>query len=133
MASKQTSRHALPDEWYRWMTQSLECYAIFSTDLQSRILTWDRGAEELFGYSVDDVIGENARFIFTPEDIENKVPEQELATARDQRCALDERWHVKKDGTVFWASGYMARIVDDHLRHVGFAKIVRASKRCLGG
>jgi PAS domain S-box-containing protein len=113
------------DEWYRWIVQSISGYAIFSTDLQGRIVTWDEGAEKLFGYRRGDVKGENARFIFTPEDIKNHAPEVELASAASDRCALDERWHVRKDGTIFWASGLMLRLMDDHRQHVGFLKIVR--------
>ena len=121
----QKSRPIPRDEWYRWMVQSVAGYAIFSTDLNSRIMTWDGGAEKLFGYRRDDVAGENARFIFTPTDIADRVPEKELASAAEEHCALDERWHVRKDGTVFWASGLMMRLMDDHRRHVGFVKIVR--------
>ena len=107
------------------MVQSTAGYAIFSTDLKGRIVTWDAGAEQLFGYRRDDVKGEDARFIFTPEDIEKHAPEAEQASASANHCASDERWHVKKDGTIFWASGLMMRLLDDHGRHVGFVKIVR--------
>jgi PAS domain S-box-containing protein len=122
---RSAERVKLGDEWYRWMVQSVSGYALFSTDLEGRIMTWDSGAEELFGYRREDVRGENARFIFTPEDIEHAVPEMELAGATANRCAPDERWHVRKDGTIFWASGLMIRLLDDHKRHVGFIKIVR--------
>lgn len=113
------------DEWYRWVVQSVSGYAVFSTDVQGRIVTWDEGAEQLFGYRREDVIGENARFIFTPDDIHSQTPEVEFANAAANRCAPDERWHVKKDGTIFWASGLMMRVLDDHRQHVGFVKIVR--------
>jgi PAS domain S-box-containing protein len=118
-------RFVARDEWYRWMVKSVAGYAVFSTDLDGRIVTWDGGAEELFGYRRDDVVGENARFIFTPTDIARHAPEKELAAAAGNQCALDERWHVRKNGTVFWASGLMMRLMDDHQRHVGFVKIVR--------
>jgi PAS domain S-box-containing protein len=120
-----TGRPRVPDEWYRWIVQSMAGYALFSTDLNSRIVTWDRGAEVLFGYRREDVLGEDARFIFTPDDIRHEIPEREIADATADHCALDERWHVKKDGTIFWASGLMLRLLDDHERHVGFLKILR--------
>jgi PAS domain S-box-containing protein len=113
------------DEWYRWAVQSVEGYAFFTTDLKMRIVTWDRGASELFGYRRDDVLGEDARFIFTPEDIEERAPEIEIANAVAHRTAGDERWHVRKDGSLFWASGLMMILTDDEGRHLGFLKIVR--------
>lgn len=115
----------LPPEWYRWCVQSVRGFAIFTTDLKARITTWDGGATEVFGYRREDVIGENARFIFTPEDIDKKTPELEIAQAVTDRSALDERWHVRKDGTIFWASGLMLVMLDDVGRHIGFVKIVR--------
>jgi PAS domain S-box-containing protein len=107
------------------MVQSASGYAMFSTDLKGRIATWDDGAARLFGYRREDVLGEDSRFIFTVEDIGRHEPEAELADAAVNRCAPDERWHVKKDGTIFWASGLMMPLLDDHRRHVGFVKIVR--------
>lgn len=111
-ASKK-QRGTVGDEWYRWLVQGVSGYAILSTDLQGRILTWTEGAEELFGYRRDDVLHENARFIFTPEDIKKHIPETELAAATLNENAADERWHVKKDGTIFWGSGLMMRLLDE--------------------
>src|SRR6187397_1947157 len=93
-------RLSVGDQWYRWLVQSVSGYAIISTDLQGQILTWNEGAEELFGYRRDDVLHENARFIFTPEYIKSHIPETELANATANVCAPDERWHVKKDGSI---------------------------------
>lgn len=115
----------LPFEWHRWAVQSVRGYAMFTTDLKARVTTWDEGAVEVFGYRREDVLGENARFIFTPEDIKRRAPEAELAEAVGNRTAPDERWHVRKDGTVFWASGLMMLLCDDVGRQVGFIKIVR--------
>jgi two-component system CheB/CheR fusion protein len=115
----------LPPEWHRWAIQSVRGYAIFTTDLKSRIMTWDQGAVDLFGYRREDVLGEDAKFIFTPEDIRKREPEHEIVTAVGNRSAPDERWHVRKDATLFWASGLLMLLRDDDGRHVGFVKIVR--------
>jgi PAS domain S-box-containing protein len=125
MHLQNAQRTAVPDAWYRWAVQSISGYGVFTTDLQNRIVTWDGGAEKMFGYRRDDVWGEDARFVFTPEDIEKKAPEIEIATAVANTSAPDERWHVRKEGTIFWASGLMMKLYDDQERHVGFIKIVR--------
>lgn len=116
---------SLPPDWYRWTVQSIRGYACFTTDLKARVVTWDAGAVTLFGYRREDVMGENARFIFTPEDIKLREPEAELVEALGNRSAPDERWHVRKDGSIFWASGLMMLVTDDDGRHVGFVKVVR--------
>jgi two-component system CheB/CheR fusion protein len=115
----------LPPNWHRWTIQSVRQYALFTTDLRNRIATWDQGAVDLFGYRSEDVLGEDARFIFTPGDIRAHAPEEEIAATVANRTAPDERWHVRKDATLFWASGLMMLLTDDAGRHVGFIKLVR--------
>jgi PAS domain S-box-containing protein len=115
----------LPVEWHRWIVQSVRGYALFSTDLKTRVVTWDRGASDLFGYRREDVLGEDAKFIFTPTDIDQRAPEVEVAQAVANHTAPDERWHVRKDGSLFWANGLMMKLHDDAGRHVGFLKIIR--------
>ena len=53
--------------------------AIVSTDLEDRILTWNRGAEVIFGYSKDEAVGQTLGIILLPdrakesEELRNKV------------------------------------------------------------
>jgi hypothetical protein len=42
-----------------------------------------------------------------PKTSSKVAHEQEMITARAQHSAVDERWHVRKDGSLFWASGFL--------------------------
>jgi PAS domain S-box-containing protein len=53
------------------------------------------------------------------------VPGQELATARTQGCANDERWHVRRDGSRFFANGSVRPLHDAQGSITGFIKIAR--------
>jgi two-component sensor histidine kinase len=53
------------------------------------------------------------------------VPQDELATAHREGCAADERWHIRKDGSRFWASGSVRVLHDGKGRERGFLKIAR--------
>jgi signal transduction histidine kinase len=59
--------------------------------------------------------------LFTPEDRAAGVPEQEIKTADEKGRAEDERWHIRKDGSRFYASGVMMELKDGK----GFVKIAR--------
>lgn len=48
-----------------------------------------------------------------------------MADALETGRALDERWHLKRDGNRLWASGEMMPLLDDEDRHVGFVKVLR--------
>ena len=49
-----------------------------------------------------------------------------MTKAREIGRAEDERWHLRKDGTRFWASGLMMRFEDEGTgEHIGYLKILR--------
>ena len=51
------------------------------------------------------VLNLSANPFATPEDRAKGVPEIERDTAHNLGCASDERWHIRKDGVRFFASG----------------------------
>ncbi len=113
------------DEFFRLVIESLEGYAIFTTDREGVISSWNTGAEKLLDYSEQEIIGKNAAIIFTPEDIERQEPEKELERAARTGRGVDERLHVKKDGTRFWGSGLVFPLFDEQKTILGFTKILR--------
>jgi len=108
------SRAALREsqERLRLILDSTADYAIFSMDTERRIASWNAGAERLLGWSEGEILGEPADVVFTPEDREAGVPEQEGEGALRHGRALDERWHQRKDGSRFWANGLMLPLRD---------------------
>jgi two-component system CheB/CheR fusion protein len=100
-------------------------YAVILLDPQLRIVSWNAGAENLFGHAEAAVTGLPGDLIFTPEDRQRHMPEHEAAMARSSGRAHDDRWHVRKDGTRFWASGVLLTLNDEQGRAAGFAKVVR--------
>lgn len=111
------------EEQYRLLVENAADYAIFVLDPKGRVRTWNPGAQRITGYLADEILGQDARVLFTVADQERGVPEYELTTAARDGRAEDERWHVRKDGRLFFASGVMIPLRDGELR--GFAKIMR--------
>src|SRR4051794_32114502 len=93
------------EEEYRLLVESMTDYAIFLLDPAGHVTSWNPGAEQTFGYSRDEILGQHFARFFTPEDQERGDHDRELRVAADQGRAVDERWHVRKDGTRFWGSG----------------------------
>jgi len=111
------------EERYRLLIENVRDYAIFMLDTDGRIISWNTGAERVLGYTEAEIMGQPGSIIFTPEDIERGEAENELETAARDGRASDERWHVRKDGTRFWASGMVSALRDESLR--GFVKVMR--------
>lgn len=112
-------------EQLRLVIENAGEFAIFSTDLARRITTWNAGAEQLLGYSGSEVLGESADIIFTDEDRAARAPEGETQGAREHGRAADDRFHQRKDGSRFWASGAMMLMRDAKGDAVGFVKVLR--------
>jgi two-component system, chemotaxis family, CheB/CheR fusion protein len=92
---------------YRVVVESATDYAIVTMDEARRITGWNPGASNIFGWSEDEMLGKSADEIFTPEDRSQEAPEGEAGVAQRQGRAADNRWHLRRDGTRFWASGVM--------------------------
>jgi PAS domain S-box-containing protein len=121
------AQHALheSEERFRLMVERAQDYAIFIMDKEGRISNWNPGAEHILGYTEAEVMGQPGGIIFTPEDREKGMVEREISVALDRGQAVDERWHMRKDGSRFWSSGFMIALRDQAGKLRGFAKIMR--------
>jgi PAS domain S-box-containing protein len=94
-------------------------------DLNGRIVWWNSGAEQVFGRSSAEMLNKTISRLFTPEDIQKGIPEQEIQMALQVGRAEDDRWLVRADGSRFWATGIMVTINDENNQPIGFGKIIR--------
>ena len=113
------------EERLRLIVENAREYAIFSLDLDRTILSWNSGAERILGYSKQEAVGQKGDIIFTAEDRAAGAVENETGTAFAKGRASDERWHVRKDGSVFWGSGVMTAMHSQEGAVVGYVKIFR--------
>ena len=111
----------LGEEQLQLVAQSLPEFAILTLDPDGRITSWSRGAQNLFGYSEAESLGQSFDIIFTSEDRAAGRPAFELERAAAEGRCPDERWHVRKDGSSVFISGVLARLTMGGLQ--GFAKI----------
>jgi len=113
------------EERFGRLVEAAKDYAIYMTDADGRVETWNEGAERLFGYAEGEIVGRDGSVLFVPEDREAGAPEREQEKARTEGRAEDERWHLRKDGTRFWASGFVRPILDGEGDLIGFSKVAR--------
>jgi len=124
MLSQPQAGEAVSDDLLDLFVSSTEDYGIILLDPGGRVVRWSRGAERMFGFAAAEVEGTLAHEIFVPPDRQAGVPDVELQMARELGRAEDERWHLRKDGSRFWASGVMIGLKENgNLR--GYAKVVR--------
>ncbi|MCJ2020040.1 PAS domain S-box protein [Methylobacterium sp. E-065] len=100
-------------------------YAIVATDPQGHVTRWNAGAERILGWTEAEMLGRSAEAFFTPEDRADGRLQTEMRLAIECGSAPDERWHQRKDGTRFWASGEKTPLRTDDGETIGFLKILR--------
>jgi PAS domain S-box-containing protein len=98
--------------------------AIVGKTLDGTITSWNHGAERLFGYRADEIVGRSIRTIVPPE---RQAEETSILKrlARGERITHFETERVRKDGTRVEVSVSISPIHDRHGRVVGASKIAR--------
>jgi PAS domain S-box-containing protein len=113
------------EERLRLILANVQDHAIFTLDLDGLVTAWNRGAERLFGYTSEEIIGRSGDILFTPEDQANGRPRLERDIVASRRPADDDRWHQRKDGSRFFASGSTEGLRDEAGELRGYVKVVR--------
>ncbi|QEH38720.1 Oxygen sensor histidine kinase NreB [Aquisphaera giovannonii] len=111
------------EERLRLILASAIDFAVFTLAPDRLVTSWSPGAGAIFGYSEAEILGRSADILFTPEDREDAAPEGEARTALRDGRAADERWHIRKDDTRFFASGVLTPMGEGG--SLGFVKVLR--------
>lgn len=113
------------EQRFRLLVDSVRDYALFQVDLNGVIQSWNLGAQRLLGWTEQEAIGKDMSLVLIPEDVAPSEHRWELEHARTHGRAEDERWHLRKDGSRFFASGVLTQVCDSQGNILGFAKVMR--------
>jgi PAS domain S-box-containing protein len=99
--------------------------AIISKDLNGMITSWNHGAERIFGYTADEMIGSSIRRII-PQDCQREEDEILAHLKRGERRDHFETVRMTKDGRQVYVSLTISPIKDETGQVIGASKIARA-------
>jgi formate hydrogenlyase transcriptional activator len=99
-------------------------YALFLLDADGIVVAWYAGAQRIYGYKSDEVIGQHVSH-FYPDDKARIRLQEQLKRAAAEGHVGGEGWHVKKDGSRFWASVITMSLKNADGDLQGFARVVR--------
>jgi PAS domain S-box-containing protein len=107
----------------RALVEGVENYALFVLDPEGNVVRWNPGVKRLFGYDAAEIVGRHVSLIYAPEDAERGIPAEELRRASREGAFGEDRWHIRRDGTRFWATGVVQPIFDRG-RVCGYTKVM---------
>ena len=101
---------------FRSLVEVARDYAIFLIDPDGIVLTWNEGAVRLTGYMAAGAIGRPVSQFYPTVEAGVKV-------ARAQGRFQNEVWHIRRDGSGFWAAVTLTALVNDDGTLRGFSSI----------
>ncbi|HRH46864.1 MAG TPA: PAS domain S-box protein, partial [Pyrinomonadaceae bacterium] len=98
--------------------------AIISKDFDGKILSWNKGAERIFGYTAEESIGQNIRFLFP---VELLAQEKEIIekVKRGEGIKHEETIRIRKDGSQIPVSLTISPIKNREGKIIGISKTAR--------
>lgn len=73
---------------------------VIRTDMEGNIISWNHGAEKIYGYSEEEVLGRHISLIFHPE---HAIPFQSYVNTLQEKgtCNLEGRFITKSGGDIY--------------------------------
>lgn len=113
------------DERFRLLIDSIHDYSIHMLDLSGRVSTWNEGAQRIWGYTAEEIIGSDFSVFYTQEDLAARLPDRSLRIAESKGQYALEGWRVRKDRSTFWADVSITPIRDAKGTITGYARVTR--------
>jgi len=127
LSRRRVAEQGLAESEHRFslLLQHVKDYAIFMVDVEGRVVTWNRGAEQIKGYNAQEIIGRPISVFYTDEDIKKKMPEDNLRKAAEMGSFESVGLRKKKDGSVFYADVVFTCLRNDSGVITGYVKITK--------
>jgi PAS domain S-box-containing protein len=98
---------------FRLLVEGAKDCALFTIDSTGRVTSWNDGARRMLGYAEAEIVGQNFSCMYTPEDIQNRVPDNQLHEALQAGWREDERWHVRSNREQFWGDVQITALLEN--------------------
>ena len=123
--NSELEKKATLEKLHNKMIEEIQDYAIILLDIDGTILSWNYGVEKIKGYKEHEILGQNFRIFYLPQDRQAQLPEQliELAIVEGRARHIGRR--VRRDGTIFWGSILITALHDDDGQVIGFTKLTK--------
>lgn len=116
----------LTDRKLAAFVEQVSDYAIFLISPDLKAATWNRGVEQVMGYTEEEFIGRDIiDAIFLHESLLDGTAQREFEIARETGDATADRWMKRRNGERFWASGITTAVHDADGKLLGYNKVLR--------
>ena len=110
---------------FAWLVDSLVDCAVALVDENGRVLSWNRGAQLITGYSPREAIGTPLKRCYGLDAASWRAEARVLQTERPVGPLEMNGWRTRKDGTRYWSNAVLTPVCDDAGIKRGFVELSR--------
>ena len=119
LAFERSKRH------FQILIEGVVDHAVFLLDRSGRVASWNSTAQQIIGYTSDEIIGKHFGVFYRPDERRSGEPNRVLELAVKNGKHAVEGWRIKKNGTLFFVTGTIRAIHDDDGNLIGLANVLR--------
>jgi PAS domain S-box-containing protein len=119
LAFERSKRH------FQILIEGVVDHAVFLLDRSGRVASWNSTAQQIIGYTSDEIIGKHFGVFYRPDERRAGEPNRVLELAIKNGKHAVEGWRIKKNGTLFFVTGTIRAIHDDDGNLIGLANVLR--------
>jgi PAS domain S-box-containing protein len=119
LAFERSKRH------FQILIEGVVDHAVFLLDRSGRVASWNSTAQQIIGYTSDEIIGKHFGVFYRPDERRSGEPNRVLEQAVKNGKHAVEGWRIKKNGTLFFVTGTIRAIHDDDGNLIGLANVLR--------
>jgi PAS domain S-box-containing protein len=119
LAFERSKRH------FQILIEGVVDHAVFLLDRSGRVASWNSTAQQIIGYTSDEIIGKHFGVFYRPDERRSGEPNRVLELAIKNGKHAVEGWRIKKNGMLFFVTGTIRAIHDDDGNLIGLANVLR--------
>ncbi len=123
-AQKEAPRETSIDRGSAWIMDQLPDVCIIRSDDRGLITGWNTGAENIFGYKRDEILGKNRRILYRDSDGWEGKPTSQLNNVAETGRLEFEDWRVQRDGNHVWVKCAITPFRPDNGPVKGYIEVV---------
>jgi PAS domain S-box-containing protein len=110
---------------FQILIEGVTDYFIFVIDTNGHVASWNSAAQQITGYTADEILGQHFGIFYRPDERRSGDPNRALEMAAQKGKYDVEGWRIKKNGGLLFVSGSVTAVRDNNGILVGFANILR--------
>ncbi len=113
------------EERFRQLARNVADYAVMLLNHAGQILSWNPGAETMYGRQAGEVLGKDNSILYPAEEIAGRKPDRDLQAASRTGRHMEYGCQVRKDQTRFSAEMILVPLRSTAGEIAGFLKLTR--------